>query len=173
VTLTSGEEIDAPVVVSGMDPKRTLLRLLDPLLLGPSLAWRAGNLRLGGVVAKVNFALGALPQFRGIAAEDSERLLRGRIVIAPGIDALERAFDASKYGRASDEPYLEATIPTLVDPSLIDEDAVGVKHVMSVIVQYAPYHLREGTWDEQREALGDTVMAQLEGRIKELRAAEE
>jgi phytoene dehydrogenase-like protein len=162
VTLASGEEIDARVVVSGADPKQTLLRLLDPLLLGPSLAWRAGNLRLGGVVAKVNLALAALPHFRGIADEDGERLLRGRIVIAPGIDAIERAFDASKYGRVSDAPYLEATIPTLVDPSLIDEDVVGVRHVMSVIVQYAPYHLREGSWDDRREELGDTVMAQLE-----------
>lgn len=162
VTLASGEDIDARVVVSGVDPKRTLLRLLDPMVLGPSLTWRAGNLRLGGVVAKVNLALAGLPVFGGVPAEDGERLLRGRIVIAPGIDALERAFDASKYGRLSDEPYLEATIPTLVDPSLIDEGTAGVRHVMSILVQYAPYHLREGSWDEQREALGDTVMAQLE-----------
>ncbi|MBA2254874.1 MAG: NAD(P)/FAD-dependent oxidoreductase, partial [Chloroflexi bacterium] len=164
VTLTSGEELDARAVVSGLDPKRLLTQLVDPLDLGPSLLWRAGNLRLGGTVAKVNLALGELPRFRGIAAEDGERLLRGRIVIAPGIDAVERAFDASKYGRASDEPYLEATIPSLVDPSLIDDGVTGTRHVMSVIAQYFPYHLRDGSWDDdgRREALGDTVMAQLE-----------
>lgn len=164
VTLASGEEIDAPTVVSGVDPKQTLLRFLDPAHIGPSLRWRAGNLRLGGVTAKVNLALGALPRVTGVADGDAEQLLRGRIVIAPCVDALERAFDASKYGRTSDEPYLEATIPTLVDQSLISDEArvAGTRHVMSVLVQYAPYHLRNGSWDEQRDTLAGRVMAQLE-----------
>jgi phytoene dehydrogenase-like protein len=80
-------------------------------------------------------------------------------VLAPGIDDLERAFDASKYGRVSEAPYLEATIPSLIDPSLVRDGG----HVMSVLVQYAPYHCREGTWDEAREALGDMVLRTLEG----------
>lgn len=81
--------------------------------------------------------------------------------MTPGIDALERAFDASKYGRMSAEPILEATIPSLADPTLVDGAKKGTQ-VMSVIAQYAPYALRHGDWDDQREALGDTVIARLE-----------
>ena len=155
VGLASGEEIQATVVASAADPKRTLLRLVDPVVLGPTLRWRASNLRLPGTVAKVDLALSGLPPFRG---EDGAAALRGRIVVAPSIDELERAFDASKYGRISDRPYLEATIPSIVDPSLAPDGS----HVMSILVQYAPYHLREGTWDDRGDALGDLVLRALE-----------
>jgi len=154
VALASGEEIAAQAIVSGLDPKRTLLGLVDPVLLGPTMVWRAQNLRLPGVVAKVNLALAELPSFAGA---DAERL-SGRIVIAPGIDHLERAFDASKYGRVSEAPFLEATIPTVSDPALAPEG----RHVMSVLVQYAPYRLRDGDWEAEREPLGDLVLKTLE-----------
>jgi phytoene dehydrogenase-like protein len=156
VALGSGEEVQAPVVVSGVDPKRTLLGLLDPTAAGPTLRWRAETLRLPGVVAKVNLVLDARPQFLGAADQDR---LRGRIVVAGDVDDLERAFDASKYGRISDKPYLEATIPTLIDPTL----AADGRQVMSVLVQYAPYHLREGDWDRERDGLGDLELKTLEG----------
>lgn len=159
VVLEGGEEIQARGVVSGADPKHTLLDLVDPVALGPSLAWRAGNIRQPGVVAKVNLVLKKLPVFP--AAGGDEGILRGRIVVAPGIDAMERAFDATKYGRFSDRPVLEATIPSLVDPSLVEGAKAGT-HVMSVIAQYAPHELRDGTWDEGREAFGDAVLAVLE-----------
>jgi phytoene dehydrogenase-like protein len=161
VVLAGGEEITAQSVVSGADPKHTLLDLLDPVAVGPSLGWRAGNIRTPGVVAKVNLALRGLPRFT--AAVDDERLLHGRIVVAPGIDAMERAFDASKYGRWSEAPILEATIPSIVDPSLVEGAPAGT-HVMSVIAQYAPYGLDAsvGSWDGNREALGDAVIAVLE-----------
>jgi phytoene dehydrogenase-like protein len=161
VVLASGEEIPARSVVSGADPKRTLLDLLDPLVLGPSLGWRAGNIRTPGVVSKVNLALTGLPRFT--AAADDERLLHGRILVAPGIDAMERAFDASKYGHWSEAPILEATIPSIVDPSLVDGAPAGT-HVMSVIAQYAPYALDAdvGSWDDNREAFGDAVTEVLE-----------
>ncbi|HSH22047.1 MAG TPA: NAD(P)/FAD-dependent oxidoreductase, partial [Candidatus Caenarcaniphilales bacterium] len=163
VTLTSGEEIDAPVVVSSLDPRRTLLSLLAPEVIGPRLSWRAANIRGQGVTAKVNLALRALPAFRGLEAEEASQRLRGRIVVAPSLDYLERAADAAKYGRIAAEPYLEATVPSLVDPSLVDHVRAGpVRHVMSVIVQAAPYELREGTWDERREELGDVVLQTLE-----------
>jgi phytoene dehydrogenase-like protein len=123
-------------------------------VLGPELVWRAGNIRTPGVVSKVNLALSGPPRFNGA---DEERL-RGRIVIAPSIDYLEKGFDASKYGRISDEPYLEATIPTLVDPSL----APAGTHVMSVIAQWTPYRLREGDWKAERERVGDLVVKTLE-----------
>jgi phytoene dehydrogenase-like protein len=159
VALASGEEIAAPMVVSGADPKRTLLDLVDPVTLGPSMRWRAGNIRQPGVVAKVNLVLSAVPRFP--AANGDERLLRGRILVALGIDAIERAFDASKYGRPSETPVLEATIPSLADPTLVAGAPEGTQ-VMSVIAQYAPYRLRDGDWDASREALGDRVMAVLE-----------
>jgi phytoene dehydrogenase-like protein len=161
VVLVSGEEIAAGAVVSGADPKRTLVDLVDPVTLGPSLGWRAGNIRTPGVVAKVNLALKKLPVFPA-AGGDGERLLRGRIVVAPGIDAMERAFDASKVGRFSEKPVLEATIPSLVDRLLV-EGAKSGSHVMSVIAQYAPYRLRDGEWDAAASAaFGDAVLATLE-----------
>jgi len=154
VALSSGEEIEAPAVASGADPKRTLLQLVDPGDLGPTLRWRAANIRLPGVVAKVDMALSGLPAFDGA---DGAASLRGRIVIAPGIDHLERAFDASKYGEISERPYLEATIPSISDRSLVENDG----HVMSVLVQYAPYHLRDGGWNGKGQALGDLVIETL------------
>jgi phytoene dehydrogenase-like protein len=154
VALAGGEELAAPIVVSGVDPKRVLLGMVDPVAIGPTLVWRAGNLRMPGVVARVELTLDALPVFPGA---DEERL-QGRIVLAPGIDDLERAFDASKYGRVSEEPFLEATIPSLADPTQASNDG----HRMLVLVQFAPYHLRDGDWDGERDRLGDRVLATLE-----------
>jgi phytoene dehydrogenase-like protein len=160
VALASGEGIEAPVVVSGLDPKRTLVGLVDPVALGPSLGWRAGNIRTPGVVAKVNLALRRLPRFKA-ARDGGETFVHGRILVAPGIDAMERAFDASKYGRMSEAPIVEATIPSLADPSLVEGARAG-SHVMSVVVQYAPYTLRDGDWDGSRDELGDRAIATLE-----------
>ncbi|HEX7473556.1 MAG TPA: NAD(P)/FAD-dependent oxidoreductase, partial [Candidatus Limnocylindrales bacterium] len=165
VALDSGEEIASAIVVAGIDPKRLLMRLVDPVTLGPTLAWRAGNIRTPGRVAKVNLALAGLPRFTA-AGDDGDRLLRGRILVAPGIDALEHAFDASKYGRMSEHPLLEATIPSLVDPSLVEGARLGRRkgpaHVMSVVVQWMPFTLRDGDWDAHREELGDLVVRELE-----------
>jgi phytoene dehydrogenase-like protein len=158
VVLAAGEEIEAPIVASGVDPKRTLLRLVDPEVLGPTMVWRAGNLRLPGVLAKVNLALSGLPRFGEANGDRGPERLGGRIVFARGIDPVERAFDDSKYGRISDEPFMEATFPSLLDPTLAPEGT----HVMSVLVQYAPYHLRQGSWEAEREGLGDLVLKTLE-----------
>jgi phytoene dehydrogenase-like protein len=159
VVLAGGEEIEARAVVSGADPKRTLIDLVDPVALGPSLGWRAGNIRTPGVVAKVNLALKRLPKFPAAAGDES--LLRGRIVVAPTIDTVERAFDAAKYGRWSEQPILEATIPSLADPSLVEGAKAGTQ-VMSIIAQYAPYELGDADWETQREPFGDAVVAALE-----------
>ncbi len=167
VVLGSGEEIGAAIVVAGIDPKQVLTGLVDPVTIGPSLRWRAGNIRTPGTVAKVNLALAGLPVFPAAGSgPEAERLLRGRIVIAPGIDYVERAFDAAKYGQISAAPYLEATIPSLVDPSLVDDPKPGARrparHVMSIHLQYAPYGLAQGTWPARREELGDLAVATLE-----------
>jgi phytoene dehydrogenase-like protein len=160
VVLEGGEEIPAPIVVSNLDPKRTLVELSDPVTVGPTMRWRAGNYRTPGVVSKVNLVLSRLPRFTA-AGDGSDGLLRGRILVAPGIDAMERAFDAAKYGRISDEPIVEATIPSLVDPSLVDGAPDGT-HVLSAIVQYTPYALRGAAWDDCREAVGDAAIRVLE-----------
>ncbi len=162
VVLADGEEIGSRIVVAGADPKRVLTTLLDPVVVGPGMRWRAGNIRTPGTVAKVNLALRGMPRFPA-AGDGAEALgrLRGRIVIAPGIDHVERAFDASKYGRLSESPYLEATIPSLVDPDLVAGAADG-SQVVSIHLQWAPYTLREGTWDERRDELGDLAVRTLE-----------
>ena len=155
VGLASGEEIDARIVASNADPKQTLLRLLDPAEVGPTLGWRAEQIRAPGVVAKVSLVLDALPEIGGA---DEERL-RGRIVVAPSLDDLERAFNDSKYGLVSDAPYVEATIPTLSDPSLAPE---GI-HVLTALVQYAPRDLRDADWDQAAsDRLADATVRTLE-----------
>ena len=160
VVLESGEEIAAPAVVSGLDPKRLLTGLVDPVTVGPNMRWRAGNIRTPSVSAKVNLVLDGLPEFP--AAGGDARLLRGRIQIGTtSIDAMERVFDASKYGRFAEQPVLEATIPSLVDPSLVSGAKDGT-HVMSVLAQWMPKGLIAAEWDAQRDAVGDAVLRSLE-----------
>jgi phytoene dehydrogenase-like protein len=158
VVLRGGEEISGDAVVSGLDPKRTLFNLIDPSQLDPTFANRIKNFRAAGTVAKVNIALGGLPVFAALDdSESSLKVLSGRIHIGPEIDYLERAFDASKYGEFSKAPWLDVTIPTILDPALAPDG----KHVLSAYVQFAPYKLKEGDWDKQRKALGDAVVKTL------------
>ena len=126
---------------------------------------RDRHYRGNGTVAKVNLALAGLPKFTALKDGDAGPL-KGRIHIGNEIDYLERAFDESKYGNFSRQPYLEATIPSLTDPTLAPEG----KHVMSIYMQYAPYKVK-GDWEEQRNALGQTVvqtMAQYAPNLPEL-----
>lgn len=183
VALENGDEIAATSVVSGVDPKQTLLQLCDPVDLAPEFLWRMRNYRAQGTVAKVNLALSALPTFTGVGPE----ALTGRVRIGPDLDYLERAFDHAKYGRFSPEPWIELTIPSLLDPALAPHGA----HVLSAYVQFAPYGLRatadaEGSdtdritlatkgpppaaWDTARRALGDAVLRTLEAYAPGLRS---
>ncbi len=161
LVLANGEEISTNAVVSGVDPKRTFFQLVDPSHLDPTFALRIRNFRSNGTVAKVHLALGDLPSFPAltdaIAPEGFLKALSGRIHIGPEIDYLERAFDASKYGEFSPVPYLDVTIPTLLDPTLAPEG----KHVLSACVQFAPFKLEEGNWDDRRRQLADTVVKTL------------
>ena len=156
VALANGEEIAASAVVSGPDPRQTFLGLLDPVHLEPSFLVKMRNYRSSGTVAKVHLALDALPEFTALR-RDLSGTLAGRIHIGPDIDYLERAFDASKYGAFSPAPYLDVTIPSASDTSLAPDG----KHVMSVLMQFAPRRLRQGDWASQREALGDAVVKTL------------
>jgi phytoene dehydrogenase-like protein len=155
VLLSTGEEIAAKAVVSNADPKRTLLKLTDSTHLSPDFVQKLQHYRGNGTVAKVNLALSGLPTFTAIN-NGNGNALKGRIHIGHEIDYLERAFDESKYGNFSRQPYLEATIPSLTDPTLAPDG----KHVMSIYMQYAPYKLK-GDWESQRKELGQTVVKTL------------
>jgi phytoene dehydrogenase-like protein len=154
VQLADGTELRARAVVSAVDPKQTFLRLCDPIDLSPEFLWRLRNYRTSGTLAKVNLALSAEPAF----ADLDRPALGSRIRIAPDIDYLERAFDHSKYGRYSTDPYIELTIPTVLDPSLAPAGA----HILSAYVQFAPYELRGTTWDEARDRFGAMVVETLD-----------
>jgi len=165
VVLASGEELSAKAVISNADPRRTLLKLVDPTHLAPDFVLKLQHYRMPGTVAKMNLALSALPKFTAI--NGNTEALRGRIHIGPEIDYLERAFDESKYGNFSQQPYLEVAIPSMTDPSL----APAGKHVMSIYVQYAPFKLKSGDWDRQKDALGNAVvntLAQYAPNVPEL-----
>jgi len=166
VVLGNGDEISARAIVSNADPRTTLLKLVDPVYLEPNFISKIRNYRATGVSAKVNLALSRLPTFAGLDG-DAATKLSGRIHIGPDIDYLERAFDAAKYGDYSPHPYMDITIPSLVDPAL----APGGAHVMSVYVQYAPHKLKEGDWNARREEFADNtieVLSSYASDIKEL-----
>ena len=170
LVLTDGEEIPIEAAVSGADPKRTFFKLLDPAQLDPTFALRIRNLRASGTIAKVNLALNGLPAFSALANSDSAlKSLSGRIHIGPDLDYLERAFDASKYGEFSAAPYLDVTIPTILDPALAPDG----KHVLSACVQFTPFKLAaasadgksivksEDNWAARRYDLGEAVVRTL------------
>ena len=158
VVLEGGEEIAAGTVLSTLDPKTTFLNLLEPGHLDPQTHWRAGNIRSRGTVATLLYALDALPTFHG-APEDPAHLA-GRIQVGATLDTLERAFDATKYGRLSECPLLFLTVPSVVDPTL----APPGKHVLTAWVQYPPETLREGTW----ETRADDLVASVESTLQEV-----
>jgi phytoene dehydrogenase-like protein len=155
VVLEGGDEIESRVVVSNADPRTTFLKLVDPIDLEPGFLLKMRNYRAPGVVAKMNLALESLPTFRGV---DDDKKLLGHIHIGPEIDYLERAFDASKYGEFSTDPYLDINIPSLGDPSL----APAGKHVMSIHVQFAPYKLRHGDWTTRGDEFASNLINKLE-----------
>ncbi|MGH7675622.1 MAG: phytoene desaturase family protein, partial [Gemmatimonadales bacterium] len=155
VVTSGGEEIAARVVVSGADPRATLLGLVHPIHLDPEVARAARHIRFRGAVAKVNLALDRLPAFRGVP----DGGLAGAITIAPTLDYLERAYDDAKHGRRSERPFLEVRIPSVVDPGL----APAGKHVASIWVQYVPYSgEREAGSGERGADVGDITMRLLE-----------
>jgi phytoene dehydrogenase-like protein len=153
VALSSGEEISARAIVSAADPKTTF-SLMDPIDLAPDFVTKIRNYRSQGTLAKVNLALSGLPGFAGAPGPDA---LSGRIHVGPEIDYLERAFDHAKYGEYSSEPWLDISIPSILDPQL----APAGSHVMSVYVHVAPYTLRGTTWDEARGPLQQAVLRTL------------
>jgi phytoene dehydrogenase-like protein len=150
VVLSTGEELRAPRVVSSADPQRTALQLIGPRNLDTMFVSRIRHMRMNGCAAKIHLALDGLPE----ALADAQ----GRIVIAPRPDDIERAYDCAKYGRVSDRPAMELTIPSLSDRSL----APAGKHVASIVAQYCPYRLRDTSVNAARHQIGERSLAVLE-----------
>ena len=157
VVLQNGDEISARMVISNADVRNTFFKLIDPVQLDPDFALQARNVRFRGACAKINLALGELPDFRTLRTNATIPDLHGLVRIAPDIDYLERAYDDAKYGEVSKKPFLEIAVPSVTDPSL----APPGRHVMSALMQYAPYRLRSGGWEQRREELGDLVVETL------------
>ncbi|HEV7510822.1 MAG TPA: NAD(P)/FAD-dependent oxidoreductase [Candidatus Acidoferrum sp.] len=152
VVLQSGEEITANVISSSVDPHLTFEKFLEPSELPADFLEGVRRYKFRGSSGKVNIALDALPEFKSLPGDGAH--LRGAISISPSMEYMERAYDEAKYGHYSRRPYIDMVIPSLTDPSV----APPGKHVLSCFVQYAPYKLAEGTWDDQREAFGDNVI---------------
>jgi phytoene dehydrogenase-like protein len=152
VVLTNGDEILSDIVSSSVDPNLTFLKFIEPGHLDDEFITEVKRYKFRGSSGKVNMALDALPNFTCMPGPGAH--LRGAMSISPSVDYMERAYDDAKYGHHSRRPYIDIVIPSLTDPSV----APPGKHVMSCFVQYAPYKLAEGTWDEKRESFGDTVV---------------
>jgi phytoene dehydrogenase-like protein len=165
VALENGDEIAADVVSSSVDPNLTFMKFVGPDHLAPEFIEELGRYKYRGSSGKVNMALDALPDFTCLPGPGAH--LRGAMSFSPSVEYMERAYDDAKYGRFSRRPYIDMVIPTLTDPSM----APPGKHVLSCFVQYAPYHLRDGNWDEKRDEFGDTVVdtiAQFAPNIKDI-----
>jgi phytoene dehydrogenase-like protein len=155
VALTSGEEIAASLVLSGLDPRLTFTRLVEPRELPQDLVEGVRRYKFRGSSGKVNLALSGLPDFTCLPGRGPH--LRGAVSISPSLEYLERAYDDAKYGAFSRRPYMDCILPSMIDPGM----APPGQHVMSIFVQYAPYEL-EGGWNEaKREAFGDAVVETL------------
>src|SRR5882724_9964164 len=152
VVLQDGEEIYADVISSSVDPRLTFMKMVGEQHLPEDFVEDIKRYKFRGSSGKVNLALDALPNFNAMPGAGPH--LRGAVSISPSVEYMERAYDDAKYGRYSRRPYIDIVIPTLTDPSI----APPGKHVMSCFVQYAPYNLKEGNWDEKREEFGDNVI---------------
>jgi phytoene dehydrogenase-like protein len=165
VVLENGDVLTARVVSSSLDPRQTFTKMVGEDHLPDEFVEDVNRYKYRGSSGKVNLALDGLPDFTCLPGAGTH--LRGAISISPSVDYMERAYDDAKYGRFSRHPYIDMVIPSLTDPSV----APPGKHVMSCFVQYAPYHLKDGHWDDQREAFGDTVIntvAEYAPNIKDL-----
>lgn len=158
VELGDGRIFEAPVVVSGVEPIRTLRDLVGRDALGPEMHARVSSLKHNGSISKLILALNGTPRFRA-AQSDQQNLdfLRSSFRIGPDLDYLERAYDDAKYGRPSREPILFAQCPTAIDPSL----APSGHHLIGITVFHAPYHLRGSDWGREAEGFVANTIAVL------------
>ena len=166
VVLEGGEEIEAPVVVSNVDPKRTFLKLIESNELDGEFVEAIRNFRCEGTSLKLNLALSGLPDFKALPGSAPGPQHGATMHICPSMEYIERAWDDAKYGTPSRSPLIEMTIPTLYDRTLAPEG----HHVMGVFLQYAPYTLKGTTWDEQREPYTERILDVIEEYCPNIRS---
>jgi phytoene dehydrogenase-like protein len=152
VVLENGDELSAKVVVSSLDPRRTFTQLVEPKELPDDFVATIKRYKFRGSSGKVNLALSELPNFTCLPGVGPH--MRGAFSMSPSMDYVERAYDDAKYGEFSRQPYMDIVFPSMIDPGM----APPGKHVMSIFVQYAPYHVKGGWDDAKREAFGDAVV---------------
>jgi phytoene dehydrogenase-like protein len=151
VALANGDQFQARVVASNLDPNLTFTKLLDPRQLPPDFVEAVGRIRYDSASLKINVALSEVPNFTAFPGDRPGPQHHGTMHICPDQDYIERAYDDAKYGRTSQQPLLECCLPSAVDPTV----APPGKHLMSMFIQYAPYHLKEGSWDQERDKFAD------------------
>ena len=151
VVLEDGTEIRSRIVVSNADPKRTFLKLVPPEHLSPNFVKSTTRLKTNAAYLKFHAALNDLPDFSAYFNGDFDPRYLSEIKICPSIEYYERSWEDAKRGEPSRAPVMEVQIPSVHDPTMAPEG----HHVMSIWVLYAPVHLREGTWDERREEVGE------------------
>ena len=157
VGLEDGSQLQASVVASSVDAHVTFERLLSPDVLPEEFRTAVAKIDYSSASAKVNLALSEPPQFTCMPGEGVGPHHHGTMHIGHSLDYLERAYDDAKYGRPSEKPILEMTMATSVDSTLAPEG----KHILSMFVQYAPYQLAEGNWDDIKESFGDRCVEML------------
>jgi phytoene dehydrogenase-like protein len=156
VVLEDGTEIQARVVLSNTDPKRTFLQMVSPRELPDDFLHAVRGIKMAGPCAKVNFVLSEEPCFTGTPATHSP-LERTFYTLVPSLEFAERCYDIAKLGQIPEELWVDCVVSSNADPSL----APAGKHILTCFVQYVPYHLREGNWDQKRELLGDRVVKKI------------
>jgi phytoene dehydrogenase-like protein len=158
VVLEDGTELASRRVVSSVDATVTLLGLVGAEHLADDVAEAVRAIDYSSASLKINLALSEVPSFAALPGHGPGPQHRGTIHVCPGLDYIERAYDDARAGRPSASPVLECTIPSAVDPGL----APPGRHVMQMFVQYAPYRLAEGSWDDRKEAFADRCVELLE-----------
>ena len=156
VILEDGTEISAPLVLSNADPKRTFLGMVEASELPAEFLEAVRAIKMAGPCAKVNLVLSEEPRVNGMPAAFSpgERSL---FTLVPSLEFAERCYDIAKFGEIPEELWVDCVVASNVDSTL----APAGRHIMTCFVQYVPYRIRQGTWDEKREMLGDRVVKKI------------
>jgi phytoene dehydrogenase-like protein len=156
VVLEDGTEIPSRLVLSNADPKRTFLKMVPACELPEDFLRAVRGIRMDGPCAKVNLVLNQEPHFLGTSAAATP-LERTFYTLVPSLEFAERCYDTAKFGEIPEELWIDCVVSSNADPSL----APPGKHILTCFVQYVPYRLRHGTWDENRELLGDRVVKKI------------
>jgi len=153
VVLKNGDELEAPIVVSNADPKRTFLALVESRHLDPYFIRQIDAIAMNGPCAKINLVLDEAPSVTGMP-ENAPPLQKAVYTVVPTLHQAQACYNAAQQGKISPHLWVDCIEASAIDPGLTTEG----RHVLTTFVQYVPYHLEGTNWDEQREAFGDRVV---------------